>query len=48
MDAMATSNLPTPTLQPLSTLPNATEQTNAVELVDEGVTCCGGGCCSTN
>lgn len=48
MDGMATSNLPTPSLQPISTLSNATEDTDAVELLDEGASCCGGGCCSTD
>jgi len=47
MEAMATSNLPTPSLQPISTLTNSTED-KVVELVDEGASCCGGGCCSTN
>ncbi|WP_162531345.1 hypothetical protein [Microbacterium oleivorans] len=45
---MATSNLPTPSLQPISTLTNSTEDKVVVELVDEGASCCGGGCCSTN
>ncbi|MFV0320375.1 MAG: hypothetical protein ACK5IN_08475 [Microbacterium sp.] len=39
---MATSNLPTPTLQPL------TDEKDLIAVVDEGATCCGGGgCCGT-
>ncbi|WP_349308416.1 hypothetical protein [Microbacterium sp. MM2322] len=45
---MATSNLPTPSLQPIATLTNATDDKDAVELLDEGASCCGGGCCSSN
>jgi len=39
---MATSNLPTPTLQPVPV-----EQT-LLTTVEDGASCCGGGCCSTN
>ena len=42
---MATSNLPTPTLQPVSDLQGAEQ--NLLPVVDEGASCCGGGCCST-
>jgi hypothetical protein len=45
---MASSNLPTPTLQPLASLPIVTDDKNLAEVVDEGASCCGGGCCSTN
>jgi hypothetical protein len=41
---MATSNLPTPTLQ---TLQPVTDDQNLL-VADEGASCCGGGCCSTN
>jgi hypothetical protein len=37
---MATSNLPTPQLQPIA------DDKNVIEIVSEGATCCGGGCCS--
>jgi len=40
---MATSNLPTPTLQPLQTL---ADDRNLVPVVEDGASCCGGGCCS--
>ncbi|MCU4672292.1 hypothetical protein ACFQRL_06790 [Microbacterium fluvii] len=39
---MATSNLPTPTLQPL---PAVADDKNLL-VSDEGASCCGGGCCS--
>ncbi|WP_281423628.1 hypothetical protein [Microbacterium flavum] len=42
---MATSNLPTPTLQPVTDLAGADELIQPV--TDEGAGCCGGGCCST-
>lgn len=42
MDDMATSNLPTPTLQPV------TDEKNLLVVADEGASCCGGGCCSTD
>lgn len=43
---MATSNLPTPTLQPVTDL--AADSTDLLAVVDDGASCCGGGCCSTN
>ncbi|WP_431801370.1 hypothetical protein [Microbacterium sp. bgisy203] len=43
---MATSNLPTPALQPVTDL--ADGEQNLLTVVDEGASCCGGGCCSTN
>ncbi|HET8926267.1 MAG TPA: hypothetical protein VFN24_00370 [Microbacterium sp.] len=39
---MATSNLPAPTLQPV-----AVDEKNLIAVIDEGDSCCGGGCCST-
>jgi len=39
---MATSNLPTPALQPVP------DEQNLLVIQDEGASCCGGGCCSTN
>jgi len=39
---MATSNLPTPTLQPIS------DEQNLLTVVEDGASCCGGGCCSIN
>jgi hypothetical protein len=39
MDRMATSNLPTPTLQPVP------ETANLLTVAEEGASCCGGGCC---
>ena len=39
---MATSNLPAPTLQPVP------DELNLLTAADEGASCCGGGCCSTN
>ncbi|SIT71541.1 hypothetical protein [Microbacterium sp. RU33B] len=45
---MATSNLPTPSLQPLQTLPQAGDDKNLLVALDEGASCCGGGCCSTD
>jgi len=41
MDLMATSNLPTPTLQPVA------DEKNLLTVVDEGASCCGGGCCAS-
>lgn len=41
---MATSNLPTPTLQPVP----VPEELNLLAGADDGASCCGGGCCSTN
>lgn len=38
---MATSNLPAPTLQPIA------DEKNLIAVIDEGASCCGGGCCST-
>ena len=41
---MATSNLPTPTLQPVTD-----DEKNPITIVsDEGASCCGGGCCGGN
>lgn len=40
MVGMATSNLPSPTLQPIQ------DETKLLTVVDEGASCCGGGCCS--
>jgi hypothetical protein len=42
---MATSNLPTPSLQPLQPV---TDDKNLLVALDEGASCCGGGCCSTD
>lgn len=39
---MATSNLPTPQLQPIDV------QKDLIAVVEDGASCCGGGCCSTN
>jgi len=39
---MATSNLPTPTLQPIS------DEQNLLTVIEDGASCCGGGGCSTN
>ncbi|MBM7827861.1 hypothetical protein JOD60_001919 [Microbacterium aurum] len=39
---MATSNLPTPQLQPVS------DDKNLLTVVEDGASCCGGGCCGTN
>jgi len=39
MERMATSNLPTPTLQPVP------ETANLLTVAEEGASCCGGGCC---
>jgi hypothetical protein len=38
---MATSNLPAPTLQPIA------DEKSLIAVIDEGDSCCGGGCCST-
>jgi hypothetical protein len=38
---MATSNLPTPQLQPVA-------DDKLIQVVSEGSSCCGGGCCSTD
>lgn len=43
---MATSNLPIPTLQPVSDL--AAVDSTLIATIDDGASCCGGGCCSTN
>ncbi len=40
MVRMATSNLPTPALQPISV------EKDLIAPVEEGASCCGGGCCS--
>ncbi|WP_405375498.1 MULTISPECIES: hypothetical protein [unclassified Microbacterium] len=40
---MATSNLPVPTLQPV---PLENVDPKLAEIVEEGASCCGGGCCS--
>jgi hypothetical protein len=39
---MATSNLPAPTLLPL------TDDKNLLTVVDSGASCCGGGACSVD
>lgn len=38
---MATSNLPTPSLQPVA------DEVNLL-VVEDGASCCGGGCCASN
>ncbi|MFI8631651.1 hypothetical protein ACIGEP_03515 [Microbacterium sp. NPDC077663] len=43
---MATSNLPTPTLQPVATTPDTADEKPALQILDQGASCCGGGACS--
>lgn len=43
---MATSNLPTPTLQPIPTTSAAADEKPTLQILDEGASCCGGGACS--
>lgn len=42
MERMATSNLPTPTLQPVP------DEANLIAVVEDGASCCGGGCCTVD
>lgn len=43
---MATSNLPTPNLQPVPTTTDAADEKPALQILDQGAACCGGGSCS--
>ncbi|MCM3696211.1 hypothetical protein [Microbacterium oleivorans] len=43
---MATSNLPTPILQPVPTTPDAADEKPTLQIIDQSASCCGGGACS--